>query len=218
MEKRVNPETLPASEIPDVRDLRDRCAQILNILIPLCATLCILQHMRTCTNSDRCCPKTGAPSMKCDYCMNNEWMRMNEKIPGATRMMTSVTWDVLGFTLMHHCSFIPAEQFPGAGDAPLLDLQLNQLTRTELCRKQLQFENGVQQLSKTSGKVTVINPHLKCCDIFLSNNRIPHWYDPSFFHWVCWCSFAGNLPRLRFSPLNVMLSMYCVYLWLVKKT
>lgn len=29
------PETLAASEIPDVWDLRDRCAQILNILIPL---------------------------------------------------------------------------------------------------------------------------------------------------------------------------------------
>lgn len=30
-----------------------------------------------------------------------------------------------------HSSFIPAEQFPGVGDALLLDLQLNQLTRTQ---------------------------------------------------------------------------------------
>lgn len=63
-------------------------------------------------------------------------MKINEKVKSDTRMMrsvTCVTCDVMRCDVIYtnaHSSFIPAEQFPGVGDAPLLDLQLNQLTRS----------------------------------------------------------------------------------------
>lgn len=180
MAKWVNPETLPASEIPDVRDLRDRCVQILNTLIPLSATesAYLPEQTHTRMHSDRCCLKRGGAIHEMWFLHDNEWMKINEKITSDTRMMrsvTCVTCDVMHVIYTNaHSSFIPAEQFPGVGDAPLLDLQLNQLTRS-YCN----------QLT-----------------LFLSNNRTPHWHNPSFSHWICWWEFAGNLLRKLFSPLD----------------
>lgn len=63
-------------------------------------------------------------------------MKMSEKITGATgvmRSVTCVTCDVMRCNVIYtnaQSSSIPAEQFPGVGDAPLLVLQLNQLTWT----------------------------------------------------------------------------------------
>lgn len=154
MAKWVNPETRPASEIPDVRALHDRCVQILNTLIPLSSTESLrifqLKHTLTCTNSDRCCLKTGAPSMNCGYymIMNGwKWMSRSQVLRGWG--VWRVMWcDAKWFTLIP--TPLSSQQNSFLELVTPRSWSCNWTNSPELCRKQLKFENG---------KVTVINSH-----------------------------------------------------------